>query len=331
MVKQCIKNEVVGWSYTLNLKVGWNYISIPVEPLDNSVKTVLSSILNYITGIWSYQNGKWITWIKDWDSGDLTKLTSEYGYTIKLTQNANLTVTGTLNTNKIPLIIGWNLVGLRSDFPNIVDNYIIPDGYGIVGILEQIWGTDPEKYNCYPSDAGAGCIGLLGSVSKLHGYWINIKDIKIINGNFEGIGGWSIEKIGGESLTTVNLQSTDAYSGSYCAKIQNNVGNIGVERAAFIRQTITIPINALTLNCNIKYWKDSWGPAMGIRLGGVVLETIGVGGIATSSDWVTRNYNITTFHGKTVTLEIFVDDRSGRWSGVGDHGGWISIDNVSIN
>ena len=330
---ECSQNITVVESYTLNLKAGWNYISIPVEPIDSSIKTVLSSIWSYITStISSYQNGKWLSWVIPWDTGDLTKITSEYGYIIKLSQNANLTVSGIPNTNKISLISGWNLVGFRSNYTNMVDNYIVPSGYGIISSAEQIWGSDPAKYNCYPSNASVDCTGLLITTSKLHGYWINIKDIQIVNSNFEGTGGWNTEKIGSDSLTNINLQSADTpYSGSYYAKIQNNVGIVGTERAAFIRQTLTIPINASTLNCVLKYWKDSWGPGMGIRLGNAVIETIGIGGTAISSGWVTRSYNITAFHGKTVTLEIFLDDRSGAWSGNADHGGWIGIDDISIS
>lgn len=325
----CTQNITVVKAYILNLKAGWNYISIPVEPIDNSIKTVLSSIWNYVESVWSYQNGKWLSWVTAWDSGDLTKIISEYGYQIKLTQDANLTVAGIPNTDKISLIIGWNFVGLRSYYVSMFDNYTVPLDYSIVSVAEQIWGTDPAKYKCVPIDADVSCVDLLITASKLHGYWINVKYTKIINNDFEEIGGWSVEKIGNSSAPTVNLQASDVpYSGKYYLRIDNVLGNKGVERAAFVRQTITIPLSASALNYAIKYWKDVWGASLGVKIGNTIIDSISTGGQVQSSGWVMRSKDITDFRGKTVVLEVFLDDRNGVWSGAADHGAWIGVDNI---
>lgn len=155
----------------------------------------------------------------------------------------------------------------------------------------------------------------------------------IINGDFESDGGWSTEKIGKASSTTVNMKAADnAYSGSYYCKLSNNLKPTvdREERAAFVRQTVDIPVNALSLRYAVKYWKDTYGPLMGVLFGTEVLDVLGVGGKESSSDWSVKSFDITSFREKAVTLELFLDDRHGEWSGNTDHGGWFGVDEIVI-
>ena len=154
----------------------------------------------------------------------------------------------------------------------------------------------------------------------------------LVNGNFESSGGWTTEAIGGGVAPTINLKANDGpYEGSYYAKITNTLGSTGIERAGFIRQTITIPDDATTLNYTIKAWQNSWGAPIGVKLGTTRLEYYPCDGVVRNIGWTHRSWDISEYRGQTVVLEIFLDDRLGKWSGYPDHGAWIGIDNVSIS
>jgi hypothetical protein len=153
---------------------------------------------------------------------------------------------------------------------------------------------------------------------------------------FESTGGWTTAVVGGGYAPTMNLQSTDGpYAGSYCARMDNNLGSLGTPRAGYIRQTITLPSTATTLSYYMKYWKASWGPDMGVRIkdgGGNVLvqNNEGTGGTSSSSGWVQRTFNVTAYAGQTITIEIYLEDLSTTWAGNNDHGGWIGVDSFSV-
>ncbi len=168
-----------------------------------------------------------------------------------------------------------------------------------------------------------------------HGAWIGVDNVSLGstlgNGSFESSGGWTIEAVGGSLAPSINLQATDGpYMGSRYGKITNTLGSMGVERAGFIRQSFSVPGTATTLNYAIKYWKNTWGACVGVKLNGNVLESYCPGGQAVSSGWTYRSFGITAYRGQSVTLEIFLDDRNGTWSGNGDHGAWIGVDDVSV-
>ncbi len=154
----------------------------------------------------------------------------------------------------------------------------------------------------------------------------------IANPGFETTGGWTTETIGGSYAPTVNLQSTDgSYEGSYCAKMTNTLGSRGTPRASYIRQTIILSPTATTLSYYVKYWKDYWGPSMGVRIkdasGNVLADNReGTGGRRSSSDWVMRTIDVSSYAGQTITIEIYLEDLSTTWAGNSDHGGWIAVD-----
>ena len=141
--------------------------------------------------------------------------------------------------------------------------------------------------------------------------------------------------MGGSYAPTINLQSTDGpYTGSYCARMSNNLGSKGTPRAGYIRQRVTLPSTATTLSYYMKYWIASSGPGMGVRIkdaSGNVLAQNNEGTSGTSSsDWVQRTFNVTEYAGQTITIEIYVEDLDTTWAGNSGHGGWIAVDSFSV-
>jgi hypothetical protein len=158
----------------------------------------------------------------------------------------------------------------------------------------------------------------------------------IVNPNFESTDGWTIDSTGGSYAPTINLQSTDGpYSGSYCARMDNNLGSLGTPRAGYIRQTITLDSSATTLSYYMKYWKATWGPYMGVRIkdssGNVIAQNNeGTGGTSSSSGWVQRTIDVSAYAGQSIVIEIYLEDLSTTYAGYSDHGGWIAVDAFSV-
>jgi len=96
-----------GWLkniFTINLNSGWNLISIPLVPDNNSIQHVFASV-NY-TQLFSSNNGWKVP----------TEINNALGYWIKAADNHNLTIEGSDPGNKsINLVSGWNLIG----YPNL--------------------------------------------------------------------------------------------------------------------------------------------------------------------------------------------------------------------
>jgi len=79
--------------FYLPLEIGWNLFSLPLQPSNTSIPSVLSDISGLYTIVWSCQNGKW----KMYDPAnpgfsDLTSMGPGYGYWIKVTESCTWTL-----------------------------------------------------------------------------------------------------------------------------------------------------------------------------------------------------------------------------------------------
>lgn len=104
-------------SFSRDLSVGWNLISIPIEPVDNSIGWVFSSIEGALERIFTYDTsgeyGKWLSFsvngvesLNDFDSIELSK-----AYWVYVIEDCTFFITGVPKTQNIMLNTGWNLVG----------------------------------------------------------------------------------------------------------------------------------------------------------------------------------------------------------------------------
>ena len=127
----------VGVPIELELKTGWNMVSVPVILADNSVGSVFPS--PPVAGIYA------------WDASTQayyapTKVEPEEGYWVAVTSDTSITVTGTPVTQwTSDMFAGWNMIGsvygTNVDFSNPDDN---PDN-SVVGYVYW-WNPFTKSY-----------------------------------------------------------------------------------------------------------------------------------------------------------------------------------------
>lgn len=127
-------------SQILNLRSGWNYFSLEVEPDDPAITTVLAPLAGKFTGVWSFDtgSGEYVGYVPSKSINDLTEIHAQHGYMIFMETPAMVTVSGTMTTNSVSLQVGWNLVAYPSDY-----QIPLPEALqSIDGKYEEVWAFD---------------------------------------------------------------------------------------------------------------------------------------------------------------------------------------------
>ena len=111
--------------YEIDVQPGWNLVSLPATPLEPAIGDVLAGN-GYITPVLGYQQGDWITAVREEDGtwrGRLTEIVGGYGYWVHArtfesieTMLAEADPAATLPT--VPVTAGWNLLGVLDIFQN---------------------------------------------------------------------------------------------------------------------------------------------------------------------------------------------------------------------
>ena len=112
-------------AYELEVSPGWNLISLPGNPADPSLSAVIPPFGN-VTAVMSYQDGNWLTAAVDNDGdwrGSLVRIEAGYGYWVFATSFDTLAplIPETDPTSvplTVPVVHGWNLVGVVDVFQN---------------------------------------------------------------------------------------------------------------------------------------------------------------------------------------------------------------------
>jgi hypothetical protein len=105
--------------YEVELQPGWNLISLPGDPFNPAVGNVIGSDLKADT-VLGYQSGEWVTAVKNEDGrwqGTLVDIVGGYGYWVRTTAIETIEtvippILPTSNLPTVPVISGWNLVGI---------------------------------------------------------------------------------------------------------------------------------------------------------------------------------------------------------------------------
>ena len=115
--------------YEIAVQPGWNLISLPATPLEPAIEAVLANN-QYISPVLGYQQGDWITAIREEDGtwrGRLETLDGGYGYWVHArtfesieTMLSEVDPAGTLPT--VSVTAGWNLLGVLDIFQNDAGN-----------------------------------------------------------------------------------------------------------------------------------------------------------------------------------------------------------------
>ena len=182
--------------YKVNVKPGWNLISLPGAPENSGIADVLSST-EFLTPVLAYQNGDWLTARRTddgWD-GSLTDIEAGYGYWVHAQTFETIS---TLLTEidpasvppTVPVTRGWNLLGVidvdqssAGSAPGTGDNADEADNYfgSIPWKVAYSYDTQDSRWqrytpktevNCRPgADADAPEVCDL-EIKNGQGYWV---------------------------------------------------------------------------------------------------------------------------------------------------------------
>lgn len=119
-----------------NLAQGWNLISLPINPDNNGIQSVLESLGNNYNSVWTYYEGGWKYYIPGIAGNKLTIIEPGRGYWIKMNKTGTLKVKGDYAISvPIQLTRGWNLVGYNSLTPRTAKEALT----SIKGLYWSVW------------------------------------------------------------------------------------------------------------------------------------------------------------------------------------------------
>ncbi|MGQ9610193.1 MAG: RHS repeat-associated core domain-containing protein [bacterium] len=151
----------------VSLVAGWNLISLPLNPANTSIASVLSSIEGKYTSVWAYGAGGWERYIVGAPGNNLSTMEPGRGYWIRMTQSATLTVTGEDAYNKaVQLRQGWNLVGYNSLVSRTREEALA----SIDGLYYSVWTYLNGGWLRHITGASGNN---LTDMNPWQGYWIN--------------------------------------------------------------------------------------------------------------------------------------------------------------
>ena len=164
------------FQHQMSLYKGYNMISIPLVPVDDSVEMVFESIIEDFVFLEELIDGVWIS-----TDNTLDSVCIEKGYWIYVASDCELYILGTVPEYfEIELVPGWNLVG----YPymssmnhtwymnNYSGNYTIKFYNG----SSQMWHTfDTEKIEFY-RNSGINIGYELGNLTRGRGYFIYVDE-----------------------------------------------------------------------------------------------------------------------------------------------------------
>lgn len=131
--------------HSIELLRGANLISLPLEPDDPALGTELGEIIDAVEAVWSYDANDtvdpWKVYVPGRRKNDLLTLDHRHGYWIEMREDAILTVSGMRHPQtRIPLSIGWNLVG----YPQSRRRSLASALDGVGHALDAVWRHDVQ-------------------------------------------------------------------------------------------------------------------------------------------------------------------------------------------
>jgi len=161
-------------SYDIPLGSGWNLVSVPLILDSASIEDILADMMNNVDSVWAYDNttDRWAFYAPG-EPSDLTEMTCDKGYWVRVTDPCTLTVEGREPTLPcdIPLGLDWNLIGLPLMAEPQVMEEILAD---IMNNVDSVWAYDnvTGRWAFYapgePSD--------LTEMTCDKGYWVRVDD-----------------------------------------------------------------------------------------------------------------------------------------------------------
>ena len=169
--------------YKVNLRPGWNLISLPGTPENPAVSAVLNGL--EANTVLSYQEGEWLSAIRPDDGewqGTLEQMAGGYGYWVQTTAAETITavIPPTLPNQvlpTVPITSGWNLVGVIDAAQRAVGTSAVndPDKYFVNVSWRVAYGFETEgsrwvKILPKPSGTDDGANDM--QIKNGSGYWL---------------------------------------------------------------------------------------------------------------------------------------------------------------
>ena len=174
-----LKSLIPDISDKIEMYQGWNLVSFPKLPIDNTAVTnVFADVSSNVRIIWGYdnQNKKWQVYkpkVQGSTFDVIENIESGKGYWVYMDASGNIDMTGwTASTAPIPLYPGWNLIGY-----NGTDNLRTAEALANVGEGWQIiWGWENGLWYAKHSTLNDFSALPLNSLSKGKAYWMKVHE-----------------------------------------------------------------------------------------------------------------------------------------------------------
>ena len=155
----------------LVLSPSWNLVSLPLQPDNTSLSSVLSGIAGSYQVVWGYANQAWKFYNPQNIQGStLTTMEAGKGYWIKMTEGKTLSVAGSPPPSSIPLATGWNLVGYNGASCTAATGALS----SLSGNLQVSWGYPNQAWKFYNPQNVPG--STLTEMCPGYGYWIKVQE-----------------------------------------------------------------------------------------------------------------------------------------------------------
>jgi len=153
----------------IELKEGWNLVSLNKQPENTDITAVLASISGKYNSVWLFDDGTWKIYNPDKPKfNTLSTMEVGYGYWIDMKEAATLVVsTIEYNISSIELVKGWNMVSYHGDSALPVADAIA----SIQGVCISVWEYD-KTWKVY--DPSNPQFSNLKFMRPGYGYWINV-------------------------------------------------------------------------------------------------------------------------------------------------------------
>ncbi len=128
-------------SFTKELDIGWNLISVPIALFNNSIDYVFNSISGNYDCVMTYDSqdneDHWKRYVDSQSTrNEFSEISIMKGYWINVTEASTLRVIGKCESQSIPLYTGWNLVG----YPSLCTETTMSDA---------LWGTGADSVEVF--------------------------------------------------------------------------------------------------------------------------------------------------------------------------------------
>ena len=156
---------------TIPLAVGWNLISLPVEPLDPSIAVLTEKLSPCLGQVLTFVNDTEVYYDPvQLDQSTLTTMEPGKGYWVVMACPGEMTVVGNRTINPIPLTGAVNLVGYNSLIPIPVSQALS----SIANKYDFVWTFKDNEWLFYdPNDEGGSTLKVLSPES---GYFIEVTE-----------------------------------------------------------------------------------------------------------------------------------------------------------